>query len=137
MATIWKTYRGGPTKTPANVVNISINSKNVITLNRRAYELINRAEAVTLHFDEKNSIIGVLATNKKNPEGFPVRPKNEGNWIINAAPFCRHFNISVDRTERFDMPDLNSEGILCLDLRYTHNVSLRRSQSQKANQAPN
>ncbi len=137
MATIWKTYRGGPTKAPATVVNISINSKNVITLNRQAYELISRAESAVLLFDDKNSVIGIVPANHKNAEAFPVRPKNEGNWIINAAPFCRHFRISVDRTERFDDPQVDNEGILHLDLKRTHNVSLKRGRRQKADPSPN
>ncbi len=131
MATVWKVYRGGPTKVPATVPNISINSKHVITFNRRALELINNAEAVMLQFEEKNSIIGIVPTSKKNTEAFPVRPKGVGNWVVNAAPFCTSFQISVDRTERFDMPDLNSDGILCLDLRHTHNVSRKKARSQK------
>ena len=132
MTTHWQSYRGGPTKTPGDVVNISINSKSVITLNRRAVNLLNGAAAVTLLFDEKNSIIGIVPSNRRNPEAFPLRLKNGSTWVIHAAPFCRHFHISPDRTERFDDPAVDDEGILRLDLKHTHNVSLRKRRAQAA-----
>jgi hypothetical protein len=103
----------------------------VITLNRKAHNLLNGAESALLVFDEKNSIIGLMASNRRNAEAFPIRQKNSCSWVINAAPFCRHFRISVERTERFDDPDLDNEGVLRLDLKRTHNVSLR-TRRQKA-----
>ena len=129
MATHWEQFKGGPTKTPAEVVNISINSKNVMTFNRRALKLLNDAEAVLLLFDKKESVIGVIPSTHKNADAFPLHPKNTCNWIINAAPFCRHFGIALDRTERFESPDFDNEGILRLDLKRTHNVSVRRRRS--------
>lgn len=132
MATHWQTYRGGPTKAPVEVVNISINDKHVITFNRRAVKLLGEPEAAVMLFDEKNSIIGLTPSNRRNPEAFPLLRKNSHNWIINAAPFCRHFNISVERTERFVDPELDDEAILRLDLRRTVNVSLKKGRSQKA-----
>ena len=126
MTTHWQSYRGGPTRPPASVVNISISSKKVIALNRQAHSLLGGPESVLLLFDEKNSIIGLIASSIRNAEAFPVRAKNIGNWIINAAPFCRHFNISVESTERFVGPDLDNDGILRLDLKHTYNVSVRR-----------
>ena len=131
MATHWQSYRGGPTKAPASVVNISINSKSVITLNRKAHDLLKGAESALLVFDEKNSIIGLIASDSRNAEAFPIRQKNSCSWVVNAAPFCRHFRISVERTERFDDPELDNEGILRLDLKRTHNVSLK-TRTQRA-----
>ncbi len=132
MATHWQSYRGGPTKLQTEVTNISINSKDVITLNRRAMGLLGGAEAALLVFDEKNSIIGMIAANLRNPEAFPLRPKNRGGWVLMASPFCRHFNISVESTERFIDPDLDSDGILRLDLKRTHNVSRRKRRAKTA-----
>jgi len=132
MATHWKFYRGGPTKAAAEVTNVSIDARHVIALNRRAMKLLEGAEAVVLMFEEQNSIIGIVPTNKLNPEGFPVLQKHPCTWIIYAAPFCRHFRISVDRTERFDDPRLDDEGVLRLDLKHTHNVSLRKRRAKAA-----
>ena len=135
MARHWQSYRGGPTKTPAKVVNISISNKDVITLNRQAMEMLDNAEAAELVFEEKELIIGVIPSNLRNAEAFPLKRKNLSNWVINAAPFCRHFNIMVDRTERFTEPELDSDGVLCLDLKRTHNVSFRRTRARIASRS--
>ena len=126
MASHWQSYRGGPTKRASDVVHISINRRNTITLNRRAMKLLGGAEAVLLVFDEQNSIIGLIESNLRNDEAFPLRCKEGRAWEIYASPFCRHFNISVDYTERFIDPEMDSDGILRLNLKRTHNVSLRR-----------
>ena len=126
MATHWQSYRGGPTRAAIDVVIISISRKRVITLNRAAMKMLGAPDAVRLLFDEKNSVIGVSKSSRLNTEAFPVRPKNDTNWVINAAPFCRHFKISPDSTERFDEPELDDEGILRLDLKRTHDASLRK-----------
>jgi hypothetical protein len=130
MATHWQTYRGGPTKPPDKVVCISINRFCAITLNRQAQAMLNNAEAVKLLFDEKESIIGVLPSNVRDPEAFPLQTKNSTNRVIYATPFCRHFRISVDHTERFVDPELDNEGILRLDLKRTRYVGLRKSRGR-------
>src|SRR5438067_13919716 len=132
MTTHWQSYRGGPTRPPASIVNISISHKKVIALNRQGHNLLGGAESVLLLFDEKNSIIGIVPSNRRNPEAFPLRLKNGSTWVIHAAPFCRHFHISPDRTERFDDPAVDDEGILRLDLKHTHNVSLRKRRAKAA-----
>lgn len=92
--------------------------------------LLGGAEAALLVFDEKNSIIGLIASNLRNPEAFPLRPRHGSGWVLQASPFCRHFNISVETTERFIDPDLDSDGVLRLDLKRTHNVSQRKRRAK-------
>ena len=132
MATHWQTYRGGPTKPWHKVVCISIDRNCAITLNRQAQAMLNYAEAVKLLFDEKDSIIGLLPSSPRDPEAFSLQTKNLTNRVIYATPFCRHFRISVDRTERFVDPELDNEGILRLDLKRTRNVSVRKRRGHAA-----
>ncbi|HEV8593089.1 MAG TPA: hypothetical protein VGQ55_13370 [Pyrinomonadaceae bacterium] len=125
MATHWEQFKGGPTRPSNEYFGITINNKSDLTINRFTMKTLGNPEAVVLLFDKRESVIGLVSTNRRNADAFPVIPKNGGqNWVIHTAPFCRHFGIVIDRTERFDQPEIDNEGILRLDLKTTHNVSI-------------
>lgn len=126
MAIHWDMFRGGSTRPSNERINVTINKKNVLTFNRFIVKLLGNPEAVILMFEKKESIIGLVPSNLRDKYAFPLKPKGAGNWTIHAAPFCRHFGIVIDKTEKFDDADLDSEGVLRLDLRKTHNVSNRK-----------
>jgi len=127
MALHWERFRGGLTRAENTVFAITINDKNVITFNKYAREKLGHPEGVLLLFEKKESIIGVVPVSMKDKDAFPMKPKGGGqNYVVHAAPFCRHFGIVIERTEKFDHVDLDNEGILRLDLKSTHDVSNRR-----------
>ena len=65
------------------------------------------------------------------PAAFPVKLKTSVGWRINAAPFCKHFNIRIDSTERFIAPDLRDDGSLQLKLSETVTIrQIRRKKKQ-------
>ena len=130
MALHWETVTGGPTRPENTDFAITINHKNILTFNKYARKMLGEPEAVKLLFEKKESIIGLVASSLRDKDAFPMKPKGGGlNYTVHAAPFCRHFGIVIDRTERFDHPEMDGQGILRLDLKHTHDVSNRKKKS--------
>jgi hypothetical protein len=127
MALHWETYSGGPTRPENTVFAVTINNKHILTLNKYARKRLGEPEAVRLLFEKRESMIGLVPASPTDSMAFPLKPKGGGlNYVVHAAPFCRHFGIVIERTERFDEPLLDDQGILRLNLRKTRDVSNRR-----------
>lgn len=124
-------FVGGPTPSARTEVRVSINHKNVIVLNKLAYDKLGNPEAAFLHFSRsKNLIVVEPANSVRLPGAFPVKRQTSVNWRINAAPFCRHYGIRIDGTERFTNADLNHEGS-SLVLRLMETVSIKHLRRRK------
>ena len=116
-------FRGGPAAQLGKLADprVTINRRGLIYLNRKAYESLGSPKAVALYYSREDDSIAIEPAYPRFAENFPAIPKQEGN-AIHAATFCRHFGISVPRTERFLRPDLTAEGQLILSLRETVSV---------------
>lgn len=124
MSTIWQTYRGGPSRSKPNAITVSISKNCVINLSRAAAWLIGNPDWVLLHYDERNSVIGLTAATAEEPGAIHLRPRSGGcGRSVSITPFCRHFRIQLDGTEQFDDPKVGENGILNLDLKHTHRVA--------------
>ncbi len=111
-------FKGGPNKPPEHRIHVTLNSRNVIYLNRNARQLLGNPKAVVLHFNREDSIIGITSAHPQLQEAFPLNEK-DGYWLINAAPFCRNYNIRVPNTQAFVRPDVDNGDMLRLDLKTT------------------
>lgn len=135
MSTIWQTFRGGPVKAVRNNVGASIDKRGRISLSRAALSLIGSPSHVVLHYDERNSVIGITPSNAAAPGAFLVKPRaGDCGCTIQVQRFCLHFRIRVDGTERFDEPHLDENGILRLDLKRTHRIA---QQNPRPKRTPN
>lgn len=124
-------FRGGPTQDPAQRIHVTINKDNVIGLNRNCYHLLGKPPAVYLYFSRGKDVIAIEPTpNARSSEAFPVKVRNLADWRINAAPFCKHFGIRIDSTERFISPDIR-DGKLILKLSET--VTVRQNRRKRKN----
>ena len=132
MALYWEAFKGGPTRPENHDFGITINRKSVLTFNRFAVDALGNPDAVKLLFEKKESLIGIVASSLKDKDAFPLKPKNRVNWVVNLAPFCRNHKIVIEKTEKFDHPEIDDQGILRLDLKGTHDVSIRRTQTRRA-----
>ena len=122
-------FRGGPTLAAADRVYVTINKENVIGINANCYRLLGKPPAVNLYFSRSQDIIAIEPVQSPRlPQVFPVRPKTSVGWRINASPFCKHFNICIDSTERFICPEIR-DGKLMLKLSDT--VTIRQIRRKK------
>ncbi len=117
-------YRGGANQAVARRVHVTISPARLILLNRRMYELMGKPEAVYLSFSRGSGTIMIEPASPGSDDAFPV-VANPKNFRINAAPFCRYFNIKVDKQMKFAHPNLVGDK-LYLSLSDTVCVSLSK-----------
>ena len=125
-------FRGGPTLAAADRVYVTINKENVIGINANCYRLLGKPPAVNLYFSSSRDVIAIEPVQSAHlPEAFPVRQKTSVGWRINASPFCKHFGIRIDSTERFIHPELR-DGRLHLKLSETVTIRQIRRKKKKS-----
>ncbi|HRI02571.1 MAG TPA: hypothetical protein PLL77_02405 [Pyrinomonadaceae bacterium] len=116
--------RGGPTEAAQKRVHITISPQKLILLNRNAYHMLGKPEAVHLNYSRTRDIIAIEPASPRLPDAFPV-VANRCNWRINTAPFCRHFGIDIDTTLKFIRPEIEGNA-LYLKLSETVSVGGRK-----------
>lgn len=122
-------FRGGPTQAPTERIYVTINKENVIGLNANCYRLLGKPPAVYLYFSRAKDIIAVEPVHSfRLPEAFPVKQKTSVGWRINASPFCKHFGIKIDATERFIHPEFRDRA---LQLKLSETVTVRQHRRKR------
>jgi hypothetical protein len=126
-------FHGGPAARLGQMAEprVTINRRSLIYLNRKAYELLGSPKAVALYYSREDDSIAIEPAYPRFAENFPVISKQEG-YSIHASSFCRHYGISVPKTERFIRPDFINEGALILNLRQTVTVGFQRAQKERS-----
>ncbi|MEP7076332.1 MAG: hypothetical protein ABI878_11035 [Acidobacteriota bacterium] len=117
-------FAGGPNEAIAKRIHVTITPAKLIRLNRNMYEQMGKPSAVHLGYSRTRDVIAIEEASPRLSDSFPVLP-NRCAWRINAAPFCRHFGISIDTTLKFIRPDLEGNTLL-LNLRETISVGSRK-----------
>lgn len=91
---------------------------------------MGKPAAVYLYFSRTRDLIAVEPVHSLNmPESFPILTKSTG-YRVNAASFCRHFGIALDRSLRFIDPEFR-DGKLELKLADTVSVAQVRKRLKK------
>ena len=120
----WEKFRGGPRQAAQDRIHITLNRKGEIYFNANAYRVMGRPEAVHLYFNRQKDAIAVSrAASLRLSDAFPVREKYPGSYLVCASPFCQHFGIKLDSTQKFVGADLDNEGNMLLDLSNTVTVT--------------
>ena len=127
----WERFTAGPATPKNERLYVSINSSGLMLINRKMYEEFGAPDAAVLLFDRKNSVIGLCPAHRELKDAFPIKQK-DGYWFIQAAVFCKHYGIRVEKTEQFVSPIVDGEGILRLDL--TNSVSAAQRKRRTAKQ---
>jgi len=119
----WEECPVGPNKN-GDELRVTLSRKGEIMVGAKAFEKLGRPEVAVLLFDRVNSVIGVSPSNHFAKNGYPMIAKTGARHrIVRANRFCRLYGIKVDRTVAFEMPEIDKDGILVLDLGRTVNVS--------------
>lgn len=117
----WEKFRGGPTVAKQNRMHVTLNHKGDIFLNDNAHRTLGSLAAVALYYNREKDVIAVEPADARVSENFPVKQRQSG-WVIHAVPFCRHFGINPSTTETFTHPEIDTAGVLLLELRNTVTV---------------
>src|SRR6266404_8641623 len=113
----WKEFEGCPIRVDRNEIYVTLNVTGEFVLNRYAYNMMNRPEAVVLLFDPDTDTIGIKPAGRRMPNSFPLKLKgNCDNYVIRTKPFCLEHDIRIDGTVRFRTAAVEDD-VLVLDLR--------------------
>lgn len=129
----WEKFKGGPTQALEERVHVTINGKGHLYFNSNAYRLIGRPEAVHLYFNRQRDTIAVSpAASARLNDAFPVKEKTNGCRLVLASPFCQHFGIQLDSTQKFVAAELDKNGNMLLDLSNTVTVAHLRQRKRRS-----
>ncbi len=118
-------FEAGPVVKNTDRVHVTIDKLGHLFLNRHAVAAIGGPDAVTLMYDRRRSIIGILPSALNRQQSYPLRTKDKRTSqgrCINAMNFCRHYGIKPSETLAFLSPEVNRDGILVLDLNEVRSV---------------
>ena len=121
-------FQGRPTEALRNRVYVTLSPKRNIVLNRRAYELLGRPQAVRLYFSRDRSAIGLEPVSPRFNDAFPLMPNGSAGYRISAAPFCRHYNIAPDETLKFIAPEVDGHSMM---LKLGETISVARPRRRR------
>src|SRR5437867_11295437 len=93
-------YTGRPNEARGRAIHITLNPHGVMHFSEKAYALMGRPEAAVLWFSEEKNSIAVSPAHPRVAGAFPFTGHAQGARI-NALPFCRDWNITVDRAQKF------------------------------------
>jgi len=126
MARRWDVFEGGPNAGNLDLPRVTMSPKSVLLLNTLAYEVLGSPSAVELRWEERTRTIGLTPKDIRSGNAFPLKIKGtrikKGSQLkckyhtINAAPFCRHFNIHTAHTRLFNGVDLDDDGTMVLEM---------------------
>jgi hypothetical protein len=116
----WTKFNGKPNHSYRGKMRVTINYKSSLMLNLAAFEALGRPAAVELMFDQTYGMIGVKPVRPDAHNAFPVKTVLKGTYRrINAASFCRHFDLRIEKTIIFLEPMIEPAGVLELNLAKT------------------
>jgi hypothetical protein len=122
-------FHGGPNEAISKRLHVTISPAKLILINRNMYDLMGKPAAVYLNYSRVRDIIAVEPASPRVPDSFPVIA-NPSNYRINAAPFCRNFNIDIDTQLKFIRPELEGDALM-LKLNETVSVGGRKRRKKK------
>ena len=126
----YEKFTGGPNVPNNERIHVTINKMGVIYLNRNCHRMLGQPAAVHLFFNRIKDRIAIKKVQPLLADAFPLKEK-PGYYLIHASPFCRNYGIRLDTTEKFVRPDIDSDGILYLDLTNTLSVTKIRPDRKK------
>src|SRR5207248_9122003 len=109
---------GMPNETSYIAIHITLNPHGLMHFIEKAYALMGRPEAAVLWFSEEKNSIAVSPAHPRVAGAFPFTGHAQGARL-NALPFCRRWNITIDRAQKFLDPDFDESGIVHLDPKHT------------------
>lgn len=88
----------------------------LITFNKAAYELLNKAEAVELNYDPDERLIGIRPVRSTHPRAYVVRQMGKSNtWTISGQAFTQYWGIDTSIALRYSTRML--EDYLVVDIK--------------------
>jgi hypothetical protein len=98
-------------------VHVSMNPKGEIVMNAVAYRELGSPGAFLLLYDAANHRIGLRPAERSAPNAYPALKSNRTGIMVRAHRLLREQRIILPLTMQFDKAEIDTDGILILDLR--------------------
>jgi len=119
----WEEFAGGPNEPTNARIHVTLNKKNNLLINKKAFEVLGSPAAVKLLYERRMQTIGVRAAAPGEEKAFPLKRHPRGSHhLISARPFCRYYKINLPEPIKFTEP-LIDNGILLLSLHKVEAIS--------------
>lgn len=127
----YEKFVGGQNKPWQDVLYVSLNKCGRIAMNSNCYKHLGKPLAAYLYYSRVDDTIALEPVHShRMPTAFDVKQSGASGWRIDAAPFCGHHNIRLDKTERFIAPEIE-DGRLYLKLGQTVTVQKRSTKRDR------
>ncbi|MGD9588798.1 MAG: hypothetical protein AB7Q37_03035 [Pyrinomonadaceae bacterium] len=121
----WREIPRDDIKGQWSAIYVTLNRKGNIVMSRVTYERLGKPKAFHLLFDAANNRIGLKPTALGLRNAYPASPSgSRGGKMVRAYRLLQEAGIVVPQTLQFPDADIDTHGILVLDLR-TAKVSPR------------
>jgi len=90
----WEKFQGGPARSAADQVRVTINRKGLIYLNTKAYEALGRPKAVALFYNREDDQIAIQPAYERFVEHFLIvkKPRAENRKrLLRRLDACDQF----------------------------------------------
>ena len=111
-------------------LHVTMNAKGDIVMNRYTHQELGEPAAFSLQYDRANNRIGLKPTAKNARNAYPALKSNRTGIMVRGHRLLRERRIMLPHTVQFDDAEIDTDGILILDLR-TARPSRRAQARQK------
>src|SRR5678815_5524728 len=116
----WTKFEGAQNGKRKEMARVTLGRSKAILLNEYAYRAIGEPAAVEMFFDGNRKLIGLKACDPQKKNAFALRRSKQGKHVqVGVGAFLTHFGIKPERTVLFEDIDIDSDGMLTLDLTKT------------------
>jgi hypothetical protein len=100
---------------PARGPRVGLQSRGGFSLNKAAYELLDKPTHVVLLYDRETNAVGMRPAAEDVPHAYPVRKqKGADSYIITGKSFCDHYSIPYGQSTQHFTPTLE-DGTLVIE----------------------
>lgn len=115
MARNWSRFSQKRNSRAPTAIQVSLQSRGAIYLNKAGFEALGEPKAVELLYDEETPAIGLQPADPDLPFAYPVRQSSNAKaYQIAFITFARYYNIDISETRRYQAK--MEENILVIDL---------------------
>ena len=95
---------------------VTVQRAGILSVNRKAYELLGKPSAAELLFDRGARMMGFRAAAVTVPHAYRLRgQKASSSVLISGKSYLRHFGITADETRRYPASMIGD--VLAVDLK--------------------
>lgn len=126
----WETFSLKPTSRVSNEIQVSLQKRGALYLNKAGYEALGMPEAVELLYEAETPAIGLKATDPSLPYAYRLRQSSNAQaYQIAFMSFARYHNIDISETRRFQA--VMEDNVLVTDLSQRSATSGRVTKSAR------